>query len=148
MAVEAVVDDWDLAKSTMAVRAARVVLTHVKGRLSPEADTQVAARRIEILAATPLLAIAKPTLDNLDVHLVVEAAEIPDARALRVLIPDKSIFQIGVGIRLDPTVSVHFFGLRGWLADERERVDRVRGDRSRKAKVRDLSPSDDTSRRP
>jgi hypothetical protein len=97
MAVQAAVSDWDLAKSTMTVGGVRVALTNVKGRLAPDRDTEVSAKRIEILAATPRLAIGKPTVRDLDAELVIEGAEIPDARALRAFIPEGSLFQIESG---------------------------------------------------
>jgi hypothetical protein len=97
MALEAVFDDWNLAESTLAVRGVRVALTNVKGRFSPEHGTELTARRIDVLAAMPLLSLAQPTMRDLDVHLVVDNAEIPDARALNALLATGSLFRIESG---------------------------------------------------
>lgn len=153
MAVQAVVSDWDVAKSTMAVRGARVAFTKVKGRLSPDAPTQLSAKRVDVLAATPSLSIAKPTLRDLDVHLVVDSAEIPDARALRALLPEKGIFQIESGsarlsadVEIASTTARAKGGIELVLSDAAIALDETRfaGDFRLEAKVSQFDPQHGT----
>jgi hypothetical protein len=84
------------------------VVTNVRGRLrAGGAPDEVRASRVEALLTTPLLDLANPSPKDLDGHVTVDAAEVPDARALGALVPPGLAFAIESGrARLSADVEI------------------------------------------
>ncbi|AKU99170.1 hypothetical protein AKJ09_05834 [Labilithrix luteola] len=108
VALFAKVEEWDLENNTMRLLGSSAELTRVSGRFGPPGPPALSAERLALDTSNPRFDVARPSLSGGDYHLVVEKAELPDARALSPLLPPDSVVGIESGaarVAADVTVS-------------------------------------------
>ncbi len=106
------VSSWDFTAHTLAVNDAHLVLSGVTGGFHGAASggfdpalaagraagtTDFRAERIELWASTPRLDLVKPSRKDLDTHIVIAGAELPDATVVQRFMAPKSILAIESG---------------------------------------------------
>ncbi len=91
------VADWNFDEQTMSLLDSRVTFARVEGRLQPGGGPQFSAARVGVEARASRFDLARPTRTRGDFHLVVDEADLPDARALEALLPPGSVFGIESG---------------------------------------------------
>ncbi len=80
----AVIDRWNLDANVLVVKDARVHASAVEGSF-------FTARALDLTGSATRLDLARPTLSSFDFRLVVDHAEVPDARALGPFLPAETI---------------------------------------------------------
>ncbi len=81
---------WDLRRGTMSLTDSRATLTRVEGRFDAQSGPEFFAARVVLDARASGFDLQRPTLRGGAVHLVVDAASLPDARVLAALLPPGS----------------------------------------------------------
>ena len=89
--------DWDLDKDTLTLLDSRLDMTRVTGWLSARGPPQLSAERVELGVRSPKIDVARPSLEGADFHLVIQRAELPDARSLAAQFPADGTFGIESG---------------------------------------------------
>ncbi|MGZ3455680.1 MAG: hypothetical protein ACXVEF_39110 [Polyangiales bacterium] len=103
------VADWDFHEDTMALRDAHFEMKGVTGRIGqkPGQSPDVSIARLLVATRSPSFDLGDPTLKRADFRLVVEKAELPDARALTPLLSPNSLLKIDSGdLHVDADVDV------------------------------------------
>jgi hypothetical protein len=91
------VADWDFRKSTMKRADFRVAITRVGGRFGEQGPPTFSANRIALAARANDFGLRAPSLRGADFRLIVDKAQLPDARALGALIPEGAALRIESG---------------------------------------------------
>ncbi len=91
------IDRWDLEKKLMSLGASRLAIRDVHGRFGNDGASELTGEGVELTGKTRDLDIAHPVLRGVDARLVLGRTEIPDARALQVLVPAGKAIRIESG---------------------------------------------------
>ncbi len=95
--VELDIDRWDLEKKIMSLGASRLAISGVRGRFGKDGGSDVTSDAIELTGKARDLDIAHPALRGVDARLVLGKTQLPDARALQVLLPAGKAVRIESG---------------------------------------------------
>jgi hypothetical protein len=80
------VADWDFRKSTMKLADFEVAITRVGGRFGDQGPPTFSANRIALAARAKDFDLGTPSLGGADFHLLVDKAQLPDARDVDALL--------------------------------------------------------------
>ena len=95
--VELDIDRWDLEKKIMSLGASRLAISGVRGRFGRDGGSELTGDLVELSGKARDLDIAQPALRGVDARLVLGKTQLPDARALQVLIPAGEAIRIESG---------------------------------------------------
>jgi hypothetical protein len=88
---------WDLDRRTVSFGPSHLALREVHGRFGRKGTGELSMNALELAAKVKDLDLAKPSLRGVDARLVVDDAELPDARSLAAMLPDGSAVRIESG---------------------------------------------------
>ena len=104
--LDAKFERWDLRQKTLAVPYAHLEMKRVHGQVAGSDGEDFAAPRVLVDASSSAFSLESPSFENCALKLVVDDAELHDARALQAFFPSHSETQILSGtaranVRLD-----------------------------------------------